>query len=187
MRIAEFCLSFRTPQPACRMPVMTRLFGVIGYPIGHSLSPVMHTAALRALRMDALYSAFEAPPRFLRPILRTLVLAGIEGLNVTVPLKEAVIPLLDRLDPAAREIGAVNTILVRNRRLTGHNTDAAGFGLALKDLGWRPKGVPSEVEGLGRSALGIPGGAGGGRPAGGWLVTVTAGERVGDLSGDLSG
>jgi len=113
---------------------MTRLFGVIGHPIAHSLSPAMHTAALRALRVDGCYGAFEVPRRFLRPMLHALVLAGVEGLNVTVPLKEAVIPLLDRLDPAARAIGAVNTIVIRQRRLTGHNTDATGFQHALTEV-----------------------------------------------------
>ena len=112
---------------------MTRLFGVIGHPIKHSLSPAMHTAALRALRVDGCYGAFEVPRRLLRPMLRALVLAGVEGLNVTVPLKEAVIPWLDRLDPAARAIGAVNTIVIRQRRLTGYNTDAAGFRRALTE------------------------------------------------------
>ena len=96
----------------------------------------MHTAALRALRLDALYTPFEVPTCFLRPMVRGLVLAGVEGLNVTVPLKEAVVPLMDRLDATARAMGAVNTIVIRNRRMTGYNTDGAGFRLALKELGW---------------------------------------------------
>ncbi len=134
---------------------MTRLFGVIGSPISHSLSPVMHTAVLRALRMDALYSPFDVPPRFLSPILRALVLAGVEGLNVTVPLKEAVMPLLDRLDPAARAMGAVNTIVVRNRRLSGHNTDAKGFSLALRELSWRPASAHAVILGAGGAARAV--------------------------------
>ena len=120
---------------------MTRLFGVIGHPIDHSLSPPMHTAALRALRVDAIYSAFDVPPTLLRPILRAFALAGVEGLNVTVPLKEAVIPLLDRVDPTARAIGAVNTIIIRNRRMTGYNTDGIGFLCALRELGWHRAGA----------------------------------------------
>jgi shikimate dehydrogenase len=113
---------------------VTRLFGVIGCPVGHSLSPAMHTAAFQALRLDACYLAIEVPPRFLRPMLRALVLAGVEGLNVTVPLKEAILPLLDRVDPDARALGAVNTVVIRNRMLTGYNTDGAGFGRALDDV-----------------------------------------------------
>lgn len=118
---------------------MTRLFGVIGHPIAHSLSPAMHTAGLEALRLDACYGAFDVPPKFLRPMLRALVLAGVEGLNVTVPLKEAVLPLVDRLDATAKAIGAVNTLVIRNRRITGYNTDAVGFSESLiEELGGIP-------------------------------------------------
>jgi shikimate dehydrogenase len=134
---------------------MTQLFGVIGHPIAHSLSPAMHTAALRAMRCDALYAPFEVPPRFLRPMLRALTLAGVEGLNVTVPLKEAVLPLLDRLDPSAEAVGAVNTIAIRGRRLTGHNTDGIGFILALRELGWRPGPVKAVVLGAGGAARAV--------------------------------
>ncbi len=134
---------------------MTRLFAVIGYPIAHSLSPVMHTAALAALRLDACYTAVETPPRFLRPILRALVLAGVEGLNVTVPLKERVIPLLDRVDPMARAVGAVNTIVVRNRRTIGYNTDGAGFVRALREPGWRPGPTRAVILGAGGAARAV--------------------------------
>ena len=146
---------------------MTRLYGVIGFPIRHSLSPVLHTAALRALRLDALYTAFEVPPPVLRPILRALILSGVEGLNVTVPLKEAVLPLLDRLDESAASVGAVNTIAIRNRRAVGYNTDGAGFRLALRELGWRP--------GPSRAVLV---GAGGAARAVAWELTRAAGSRL---------
>lgn len=120
---------------------MTRLFAILGHPIAHSRSPAMHAAALRALRLDACYAAIDTPPPFLRPVLRALRLAGIEGLNVTVPLKEAVIPLLDRLDASAQATGAVNTIVVRRGRLAGYNTDGVGFRRALEALapGFRPR------------------------------------------------
>ena len=134
---------------------MTRLFGVIGHPIQHSLSPAMHTAALRALRLDARYASFEVPPRFLRPILRALMLSGVEGLNVTVPLKEAVLPLMDRLDASAAAVGAVNTIVIRNRRLVGYNTDGAGFSRALKELGWRASPCRAIVLGAGGAARAV--------------------------------
>ncbi len=134
---------------------MTRLFGVIGSPIGHSLSPVMHTAALRAMRLDALYAPFEVPPRFLEPILRGLILAGVEGLNVTVPLKEAVLPLMDRVDPTARSVGAVNTIVIRKRRTIGYNTDGVGFRRALQELGWRARAVNAVILGSGGAARAV--------------------------------
>lgn len=112
----------------------------------------MHNAALQALKLDALYTAVDVPPRYLKPVLRALVLAGVEGFNVTVPLKEAVIPLLDAVEPSARAIGAVNTILVRNRRLVGLNTDGIGFLKALRELGWQPRGTRAVILGAGGAA-----------------------------------
>ena len=146
---------------------MTRLFGVMGYPIGHSLSPAMHTAALRALRCDALYAPFEVPPNTLGPVLRALSFAGVEGLNVTVPLKETVLPHLHSLDPTAKAMGAVNTIVIRRGRAKGYNTDGTGFGLALRELGWRPG--PSRVLLLG---------AGGAARAVAWELARTRGMRL---------
>ena len=134
---------------------MTRLFGVIGSPIGHSLSPSMHAAALRARHLDAVYSAFEVPPRFLSPVLQALILAGVAGLNVTVPLKETVLPLMDRLDPTARAVGAVNTIVIRNRRTVGYNTDGMGFAMALKELGWHPRAAHIVLLGAGGAARAV--------------------------------
>ncbi len=146
---------------------MTRLFGVIGSPIRHSLSPVMHTAALRALRCDALYAAFEVPKPFLRPVVRALVLAGVEGLNVTVPLKEAVIPLMDRVDPTAAAIGAVNTIVIHKRRMIGYNTDGIGFVRAVTELGWRVGVTRAVVLGAGGAARAVV-----------WELTRHAGSEV---------
>ena len=146
---------------------MTRLFGVIGHPIGHSLSPVMHTAAFRALHLDALYAPFDVPPSLLRPMLRGLILAGVAGLNVTVPLKERVIPLLDRVDPAARALGAVNTIVVRARRTVGYNTDGAGFVKALEELGWRRGPTRALILGAGGAARAVA-----------WELARTAGSQV---------
>lgn len=146
---------------------MTRLFGVIGHPIRHSLSPAMHTAALRALRLDAVYTSVETPPRFLEPILRALILAGVEGLNVTVPLKEAVLPLVDRLDSTAMATGTVNTIVIRNRRTVGYNTDGAGFVRALDELGRRPCATRAVVLGAGGAARAVA-----------WELTKAAGSCV---------
>ena len=149
---------------------MTRLFGVMGHPIHHSLSPVMHTAALRAWRLDALYTPFEVPPRLLAPILRGLIVAGVEGLNVTVPLKEAVMPLMDRLDASGREIGAVNTIVVRGRRLIGYNTDAVGFVRAIQELGWKPRPTRPHTKTFGVGARAVILGAGGAARAVAWAL-----------------
>ena len=135
---------------------MTRLFGVIGSPISHSLSPAMHAAAFRALRFDALYTAVEVPPASLEPMLRALMFSGVEGLNVTVPLKEPILRLMDRLDASARVTGAVNTVVIRNRRTVGYNTDGTGFARALNELGWRPRpSAQAIVLGAGGSARAV--------------------------------
>ncbi len=146
---------------------MTRLFGVIGHPISHSLSPVMHTAAFRAWHSDALYSPFEVSLRDLRPMLQGLIRAGVEGLNVTVPLKEAVVPLLQDLAPSARILGAVNTIVIRRRRAVGHNTDGFGFRMALKELGWKPHRCQAIVLGAGGAARAVA-----------WELTAVSGSHL---------
>ena len=115
----------------------------------------MHSAAIRALKLDAVYSAFEVPPAYLKPMVRALILAGVEGLNVTVPLKERVAGLCERLDPAARAIGAVNTLVIRSRKITGYNTDAAGFLKAIQEIGWRSKPAHVAVLGAGGAARAV--------------------------------
>ncbi|MBI5584702.1 MAG: shikimate dehydrogenase [Deltaproteobacteria bacterium] len=107
----------------------TQLYGVIGYPLGHTLSPVLHNAAFQAVGLNAVYLAFETGD--LRGALAGMRALGIRGLSVTIPHKTAVIPLLDEVDELAEKIGAVNTISNREGRLIGSNTDALG---ALKAL-----------------------------------------------------
>jgi len=111
------------------------LLGIIGNPVRSSLSPAMHQAALRRLGLDARYQAFEIKPGQVRDVLRALSPLGFWGINVTIPYKEKVLPLLDEIDTEATAIGAVNTVVVRDGRLRGHNTDAAGFRMALEREG----------------------------------------------------
>jgi len=104
--------------------------GLIGYPLDHSLSPRIHQAALNVCGFQGTYSLFPITPgnqQALREILQRVRTGEILGLNVTIPFKETVIPLLDKLTPHAEAIGAVNTIFLDNGILTGENTDAAGF------------------------------------------------------------
>ncbi len=108
------------------------LLGIIGNPVRASLSPAMQQAALRHLKIDACYQAFEIAPDQLRTVLRALPPLGFWGVNVTIPYKEKVLPFLDEIDAEAGAIGAVNTVVVRGGRLLGYNTDAAGFRLALE-------------------------------------------------------
>jgi shikimate dehydrogenase len=114
---------------------VTRVFGVIGYPVAHSLSPAMHNAAMQALKLDGIYSPFPVPPSQLSRMLDRFLLAGVDGLNVTLPHKEAVFRYLLRhgsIDPVAKRIGAVNTVVRRGTRWVGYNTDWLGFREALR-------------------------------------------------------
>ncbi|MSQ61591.1 MAG: shikimate dehydrogenase [Dehalococcoidia bacterium] len=108
--------------------------GIIGKPVGHSISPAFQNAAFRALGIDARYETWETEPEGLAAMVATLREADVLGANVTVPYKEAVLPLLDRLSEDAALVGAVNTIVrAGDGALVGHNTDIAGFQRALAE------------------------------------------------------
>ncbi len=108
----------------------TRLFGIIGRPVGHSLSPVMHNAAFEHLGINAVYLAFETDsPGKAMEAVKTL---GIRGLSITVPNKETVMGFLDEIHETARDIGAVNTVRNQHGRLQGINTDWIGAVEAIK-------------------------------------------------------
>jgi shikimate dehydrogenase len=107
----------------------TKIFGILGRPVAHSLSPVMHNAAFRHLGVNAVYAAF--PVTDLAQAVSGLRGLGIGGVSVTIPFKEDIIPLIDDLDPQAAKIGAVNTVVNRDGRLTGYNTDWLGAVTAL--------------------------------------------------------
>ncbi len=119
-------------------PIAGRLLtGLLGAPIAHSASPAMHERAAEALGVRGHYHLIEvagAGRDQLRDILDGIRRLGFAGINVTFPYKEAVVDLLDDLSPGARAIGAVNTVVVRDGRLTGHNTDTTGFARAAKEL-----------------------------------------------------
>ncbi|MEX0601921.1 MAG: shikimate dehydrogenase [Bacteroidota bacterium] len=103
-----------------------RLLAIIGHPIGHSLSPLLHTTALRALNLPFRYEAVDIPPSRLKEELHRLVEAGLGGFNVTIPHKQSIIPFLHSVDDRAQALGAVNTVVVDHGRLTGTNTDVDG-------------------------------------------------------------
>jgi len=111
----------------------TKTYAVLGHPIRHSLSPVMHNAAMAALGMDAVYLAFDVPPKRLMPILEVMAELGFGGVNLTVPLKEVAFRGLVRLDESARRLGSVNTVKFSPQGLEGFSTDGEGFLRALQE------------------------------------------------------
>jgi shikimate dehydrogenase len=132
----------------------TKLVGLIGYPIEHSLSPAMHNSAFAALSLNWCYVPLPAPPERLGEAVAGLRALGLAGVNVTVPHKEAVVSYLDEVTPAAQAIGAVNTIVVR-KGLIGHNTDWQGFLTALSEGGFDPQGKRAVVLGAGGAARAV--------------------------------
>lgn len=130
----------------------TRITGIIAWPVKHSLSPAMHNAAYADLGMNWLYLGFPVESAFIAQAVYGIRALGLVGVNVTIPHKETVIPYLDELTPAARAIGAVNTIVVDAGHLIGENTDVYGFLEALRQGGVHPDGQRALVLGAGGAA-----------------------------------
>lgn len=136
----------------------TRAFAVLGHPIGHTLSPVMHNAALSALGLDGIYLAFDVAPEALMRVLEAMGAMGFGGANLTVPLKEVAFRGISDLAPSARAMGAVNTVEFRETGLRGHNTDGAGFLRALREaFGVSPQGLSVFVLGCGGAGRAVAG------------------------------
>ena len=130
--------------------------GIIGYPIGHSISPRFQQAALDHLGADHRYQPYEVHPDRVAEFVSSLRDDSVLGINVTVPHKEAVMPFLDEIDDWAAEAGAVNTIVNREARLVGYNTDGYGFLRALREsAGLDPAGKRALILGAGGSARGV--------------------------------
>lgn len=113
----------------------TKVVGVFGHPIGHTLSPLMHNAAYAAMGLPYIYVPWHVLPEQLGSAVAAIRALQLAGVNVTIPHKTAVIPHLDEIAPAAKLMGAVNTIENREGRLIGHNTDAPGFLYSLQEQG----------------------------------------------------
>jgi len=131
------------------------VFGILGQPVQHSLSPAMHNAAFAYAGLPYRYFPFEVMPDRLHTAVAAIVALGLGGVNVTLPHKEAVVPMLDRVENGAARIGAVNTIEVSDGRLIGHNTDGEGFLRALADEAIHPEGMRVIMLGAGGAALGV--------------------------------
>lgn len=133
----------------------TRVYGVIGDPIEHSLSPVIHNAAFAALGLESVFLAFRVKPAEIGNAMSGMRALGIHGLNVTMPHKTAVIPHLDGVDKTARFLNAVNTIHNKNGKLWGFNTDGVGALKALRENGVDPKGKKVLLLGAGGASRAI--------------------------------
>ncbi len=134
---------------------MTKTVGLIGWPVEHSRSPAMQNAAFAALRLDWRYILLPAPADQLGAVVARLRSGELQGANVTIPHKQAVMTYLDEIDPAAQAVGAVNTIVRRAERLIGFNTDTWGFKRALLETGIDVKDQACAVLGAGGSARAV--------------------------------
>ncbi len=140
-----------------KIDLQTEIFGVVGSPVSHSLSPRIHNAAFEFTGMNAVFIPFEVRdlPSFIRRMVhqRTREIAwNLRGLSVTAPHKQTVMNYLDRTDPAAREVGAVNTILINDDGLSGYNTDVTGFIQPLLEALGSLNGLRGAVIGTGGAA-----------------------------------
>lgn len=133
----------------------TRLTALLGSPVAHSISPLMHNEAFQLLDLDYTYLCFEVNEETLPAAVDGLKACGIRGFNLTMPNKNKIVELLDELSPAARLIGAVNTVVNDDGHLTGYNTDGVGYMQAVKDAGYDITGKTITIMGAGGAATAI--------------------------------
>jgi shikimate dehydrogenase len=136
----------------------TRLAGIMGWPVAHSRSPVMHGFWLEETGIDGAYLPLPVRPERIEQALRALPILGFRGCNLTIPHKQAALAVADRIEPLARRIGAANTIIVlSDGSLEARNTDAYGFRESLRESAgeWHPGTGPAVVLGAGGSARAV--------------------------------
>lgn len=134
------------------MPIIsgtTKLVGLLGSPVTQSMSPAMHTASFAKMGIDAVYLGFDVQPEQLESVVKGFAKAGVTGYNVTMPCKTKVLPYLDELTPVAELMGAVNTVVIKDGKSIGDNTDGAGFVRNMKLHGFEPEGKVITVAGAG--------------------------------------
>ncbi|OGW86224.1 MAG: shikimate dehydrogenase [Omnitrophica bacterium RIFCSPHIGHO2_02_FULL_46_11] len=132
-----------------------KVYGIFGYPLSHTVSPAIQNCAFEFHRLKAVYFAFERPPARFRFLMRNIKSLVLDGFNVTIPFKEAIIPYLDQLSREAKLVGAVNTVKKQNGRWIGYNTDIEGFLAGLKQAGFKPRGKSAVVLGARGSARAV--------------------------------
>ena len=133
----------------------TELICLLGSPCKHSISPMMHNKSFEALNLDYRYLAFEVTEETLETAVNGLKTMGARGFNLTMPCKNKVVELCDQLSPAASLIGAVNTVVIENGILTGHNTDGIGYMQSVKDAGYDIIGKKMVLLGAGGASTAI--------------------------------
>lgn len=133
----------------------TTLCGLLGSPVAHSISPLMHNEAFQQLGLDYAYLCFDVGTENLKTAVEGLRILGVRGLNVTMPDKNLMTELVDKLTPAAQLTGAVNTVINDNGVLTGHTTDGVGYMMAAKDAGFDLIGKKMTLLGAGGAATAI--------------------------------
>ena len=133
----------------------TKLTGLLGSPVAHSISPLMHNEAFRLLDLNYVYLCFDVPEANLADTVKGLRCMNIAGFNCTMPDKTKICELIDDLSDAARMIGAVNTVVNENGRLVGHNTDGIGYMQAVKEAGHDIIGKEMTLLGAGGAATAI--------------------------------
>lgn len=133
----------------------TGLTALLGSPVAHSISPLMHNEAFRLLGLDYVYLCFDVNEDTLEKAVDGLKTCGIRGFNLTMPNKNKIVELLDELSPEAQLIGAVNTVLNDNGKLIGYNTDGYGFMQSMRDAGHNIHGKTVTVMGIGGASMAI--------------------------------
>ncbi|MDF2568503.1 MAG: aroE [Sporomusa sp.] len=133
----------------------TQKVGLLGWPLSHSLSPAMHNAAFMASKLDYVYLPLPSPPEALATAVAGIKALGFVGVNVTIPHKVTIMDYLDEIDVSAKLVGAVNTIVIKENRSIGYNTDASGYISSLRLANVGIKGKKAVVIGAGGAARAV--------------------------------
>ena len=134
----------------------TNIYGIFGHPVKHSLSPDMHNSAFNELGLNSVYVAFDIDPENIEQATRAIRVMGINGINITIPHKQTIIPFLDEVSADATLTGAVNTVKNEHGKLSGFNTDVGGFLRAIReDLDFTPEGKTLFLIGAGGAARAV--------------------------------
>lgn len=133
----------------------TGFTGLLGSPVSHSISPMMHNESFRMVGLDLIYLCFDVKEEQLDTAVAGLKAAGIHGFNLTMPCKNRMVSLCDELSPAASLIGAVNTVVNQDDKLIGHNTDGIGFWRSAEEVGFSSPGKNVTLMGMGGAATAI--------------------------------